>query len=88
MYETHWEDEANHSMQSYANIQSSTLIQSEKHSFQYGIFDQNIANHSNSSTTSPLMPTLPMPTFADALLLPQRPKPWPDAEKCVTFESN
>ena len=34
-HETRSEDEANHSMQSYANIQASTLIQSEKHSFQY-----------------------------------------------------
>ena len=50
MYETHSEDKANHSMQPCDNIQSSTLIQFEQHSFQYGIFDQNIANHSNSST--------------------------------------
>ena len=49
MHETRSEDEANHSMRSYVNIQSSTLIQSEKHTFQYGIFDQNIPNHSNSS---------------------------------------
>ena len=50
MYESHWEDEANHSMQSYINIQSSTTRNPEQHSFQYGIFDQNIADHSNSST--------------------------------------
>ena len=50
MYESHWEDEANPSMQSYINIQSSTTRNLEQHSFQYGIFDQNIANHSNSST--------------------------------------
>ena len=50
MYKMHSEYEPYHSMQPCANIQSSTLIQSEKHSFQYGIFDQNIANHSNSST--------------------------------------
>ena len=50
IYKMHSEYEPYHSMQSSANIQSSTLIQSEKHSFQYGIFDQNIANHSNSST--------------------------------------
>ena len=50
MYEIHLEDEANHSMQSYVNIQSSTLIQSENYTFQNGIFDENIANHSNSST--------------------------------------
>ena len=50
MHETRSEDEANHSMQSYANIQASTLIQSEKHSFQYQNFvNQNIVNHSNSS---------------------------------------
>ena len=49
-HETRSEDEANHSMQSYANIQASTLIQSEKHSFQYqNIVNQNIVNHSNSS---------------------------------------
>ena len=50
MYETHSEDEKNPSMQSYINIQSSTTRNPEQHSFQYGIFDQNIANHSNSST--------------------------------------
>ena len=50
MHETRSEDEANHSMQSYANIQASTLIQSEQHSFQYQNFvNQNIVNHSNSS---------------------------------------
>ena len=50
IHEIHSENEANHSMQSYINIQSSTTRNSEQHSFQYGIFDQNIANHSNSST--------------------------------------
>ena len=50
MYETHSEEEENPSMQSYINIQSSTTINPEQHSFQYGIFDENIANHSNSST--------------------------------------
>ena len=50
MYKIHLEDEANLSMQSYINIQSSTTINLEQHSFQYGIFDENIANHSNSST--------------------------------------
>ena len=49
-HETRSEDEANHSMQSYANIQASTLIKSEKHSFQnQNIVNQNIVNHSNSS---------------------------------------
>ena len=50
MYEIHLEDEVNPSMQSYINIQSSTMINPEQHSFQYGIFDQNIAHHSKSST--------------------------------------
>ena len=50
MYEIHLEDEANLSMQSYVNIQSSTTRNPEQHSFQYGIFDHNIGNHSNSST--------------------------------------
>ena len=50
MYETHSEDEVNHSMQSYIDIQSLTTRNPEQHSFQYGIFDENIANHSNSST--------------------------------------
>ena len=50
MYETHSEDEKNPSMQSYINIQSSTTRNPEQHSFQYGIFDENIANPSNSST--------------------------------------
>ena len=50
MYETHSEDEVNHSMLSYINIQSSTTRNPERHSLQYGIFDENIANHSNSST--------------------------------------
>ena len=49
-HETRSENEANYSMQSYANMQASTLIQSEKHSFQYqNIVNQNIVNHSNSS---------------------------------------
>ena len=50
MYEIHSEDEANHSMQSYVNIQSLTTRNPEQLPFQYGIFDENIANHSNSST--------------------------------------
>ena len=50
MYETHSEEEENPSMQSYINIQSSTTRNLEQHSFQYGIFDVNIANLSNSST--------------------------------------
>ena len=49
-HETRSENEANYSMQSYANIQSSTLIQSEKHSsLNQNIVNQNIVNHSNSS---------------------------------------
>ena len=50
MHEIHSEDKANHSMQSYINIQSSTTRNPEQHSFLYEIFDENIANHSNSST--------------------------------------
>ena len=43
MYETHSEEEENPLMQSYINIQSSTTINPEQ-------FDENINNHSNSST--------------------------------------
>ena len=50
MYETHSEKEENPLMQSYINIQSSTTINPEQSSFQYEIFDENINNHSNSST--------------------------------------
>ena len=50
MYEILSEDETNHSMQSYINIQSSTKINPEHGLFQYEIFDQNITNHSNRST--------------------------------------
>ena len=50
MYETHSEEEENPLMQSYINIQSSTTINPEQSSFQYEIFDENINNHSNSST--------------------------------------
>ena len=37
-------------MQSYFNIQSSTTVNPEQSSFQYEIFNQNITNHSTSST--------------------------------------
>ena len=50
MYETHSEEEENPLMQSYINIQSSTTINPEQSSFQYEKFDENINNHSNSST--------------------------------------